>query len=61
LNGVAISPDGKFLATAGNRFLRIYLTRLDDLITLAKSRVTRSLTEEECRTYLHVEQCPPKP
>jgi len=24
----------------------------------AKSRVTRSLTTEECQQYLHVEQCP---
>ena len=28
------------------------------LIALAHERVTRELTDEECRTYLHVERCP---
>jgi hypothetical protein len=31
---------------------------MEDLIALAHSRVTRSLTPDECRKYLHVEQCP---
>jgi hypothetical protein len=31
------------------------------LIALAKSRVTRSLTTEECQQYLHVEACPAEP
>jgi WD40 repeat protein len=38
--------------------VRVYLLNLDDAIALAKSRVTRSLTTEECKQYLHVEQCP---
>jgi WD40 repeat protein len=59
LNGVAISPDGTLLATAGGRAVRLYLLDLADLVELAQSRVTRSLTEEECRVYLHTEGCPP--
>jgi hypothetical protein len=31
---------------------------LDDTIALAHSRLTRSLTDEECRRYLHLEGCP---
>ena len=38
--------------------VRVYLLRLEDLITLAKSRVTRSLTIEECQQYLHAATCP---
>ena len=30
-------------------------------MTLAESRVTRSLTDEECQKYLHMEQCPSTP
>ena len=29
------------------------------LVTLAKSRLTRALTPEECQQYLRVAQCPP--
>lgn len=62
LTGVAFSPDGTQLAV-GSRdgTARIYLLRIEDLIELAKQRVTRSLTREECQQYLHVEQCPAQP
>jgi WD40 repeat protein len=53
------SPDGTHLAVATATGVRIYLVRVDDLVDLAKTRVTRSLTQEECSRYLHVEQCPP--
>jgi hypothetical protein len=33
----------------------------DELVALARSRVTRSLTTEECQKYLHVEECPDEP
>jgi hypothetical protein len=29
-----------------------------DIIGLAKSRLTRTLTPEECQQYLHVDSCP---
>jgi hypothetical protein len=31
------------------------------VIALAKSRVTRKLTLEECQEYLHMEACPTTP
>jgi WD40 repeat protein len=57
--GVSFSPDGDRLATAGaDGTVRIYTLRLDELVALARSRVTRSLTDEECRTFLHMDSCP---
>ena len=59
---VAFSPDGRFLAaTSGAGLVRIYLTSTSELMALAKSRVTRSLTPAECRQYLHLSACPPVP
>jgi WD40 repeat protein len=57
---VAWSPDGTRLATASrDRTARVWALNLNDLLTIAKSRVTRTLTTDECQKYLHVEQCPP--
>ena len=62
LTGVAFSPDGAQLAVASrDGTARIYLLRIEDLIALAKQRVTRSLTTEECQQYLHVTTCPTEP
>lgn len=41
-----------------HRAARIYTLDMDELTDLARSRVARSLTAEECRQYLHVETCP---
>jgi len=60
LSDVAFSPDGTRLATGGfEGRVRVYALRLEDLVAQARSRVTRSLTTDECRKYLHVETCPP--
>ena len=57
--GVSFSPDGNRLATAGaDGTVRIYTLQLNDLVDLARSRVTRSLTQEECRIFLHMDSCP---
>jgi WD40 repeat protein/class 3 adenylate cyclase len=31
---------------------------VDELIRISRSRLTRGFTQEECRTYLHVDTCP---
>ena len=41
--------------------IREYVLKTEDLIALAKSRVTRSLTTEECQKYLHMDACPVEP
>jgi WD40 repeat protein/serine/threonine protein kinase len=56
---IAISPDGKYLATASqDGSIRFYVLPVEELITLAQSRLTRSLTVEECQQFLHVDECP---
>jgi hypothetical protein len=46
------------LATAGrNPTVRIYALNIEELIAIARSRLTRGLTTEECQKYLHVEAC----
>ena len=56
LNDLSFSPDGKLLATGGDNGVRVYLLQLDDLIALARTRVTRGLTSDECLKYLHLDQ-----
>ena len=60
------SPDGTRVITAtldeqARHIVRTYLLRLEDIVALAKSRVTRSLTTEECQKYLHMDACPVEP
>jgi WD40 repeat protein len=56
--GVVFSPDGAMLATAGGGLVRIWALDIDDLLEIARQNVTRSLTDEECLQYLHVDSCP---
>jgi len=55
---VALSLDGTRIVSVGrDRIVRIYALGVDDLIAIAKSRLTRELTAEECQKYLHVTAC----
>ena len=58
---VAFSPDGRLLAAVRPRqpvpFVHVWALDPELLLRIARSRVTRSLTEEECRRYLQ-RSCP---
>lgn len=55
---VAVNPDGSRLATATALGVRLYALRLDDLIEIAHTRLTRGWQESECVQFLHVDRCP---
>jgi WD40 repeat protein len=59
LLGAAFSQDGSRIAMvySDGRIL-VHAIAFEDALEIAKGRVTRSLTDAECRTYLHVPACP---
>jgi hypothetical protein len=59
VNTVAFSSDGRFLGTAsGDGTVSLHLLPIDELRDMARERLgTRTLTDEECRQYLHT-GCP---
>ena len=59
--GLAFNPDGKYLASSFDGTARVYVIPPEDLLALARSRLTRDLTVEECQQYLHTEVCPSPP
>lgn len=60
--GVALSPDGTQVATGSeDGTIRLYAVKVEDLITLARLRLTRTLTTEECQKYLHIDDCSSPP
>ena len=62
VGGIACSPDGSYLATAGfDGTTRVFVVEADRLLALARSRLTRPFTLEECQKYLHTEECPAAP
>jgi WD40 repeat protein/serine/threonine protein kinase/class 3 adenylate cyclase len=59
IKGIAFRSDGSELATASeDGTLRVFTLDVDELVALARSRLSRGLTEVECRQYLHVDRCP---
>jgi WD40 repeat protein len=58
VEGVAFSPDGtKLASTSTCDGVRIWALDIDDLLEIARREAGRSLTDEECRQYLHVDEC----
>ena len=56
---VAFSPDStRLVTTSGDGILRVFALSIDDLIDLARARLARGLTRQECLAFLHVDRCP---
>jgi WD40 repeat protein len=54
VSGVAFGPDGRRLVSAGpDGVVRVWALDLDELIRIARENVTRELSDDECRQYLH--------
>jgi WD40 repeat protein len=59
LSGVDFSPDGRFLVAAGSDgTVIVYIISIEELMEVARSRLSRGFTSEECRTYLSLDSCP---
>jgi DNA-binding SARP family transcriptional activator/tRNA A-37 threonylcarbamoyl transferase component Bud32 len=59
LKGAAFNQDGSRIALLySDGRIVMHAIALEDVIEIAKGRVTRSLTDAECRRYLHVQTCP---
>lgn len=62
VNSVAFSPDGQRIVSASTAgTVQVYTLNVTDLLNLARSRVTRNLTPEECAHYFQTQACPPLP
>ena len=58
-SSVAFSPDGtRLITTWADGITRIWTLDLDELVDIARDRVTRGLTTVECERYLHMDTCP---
>jgi WD40 repeat protein len=56
---IAFSPDGtRLAATSADGTIKVYVLPIDELLPIARSRLHRGFTEQECRQYLHLETCP---
>jgi WD40 repeat protein len=55
---VEFGPDARTLVSSGgDGVVRVWILDLDELVELALTRVTRTLTDEECRRFLQRESC----
>jgi WD40 repeat protein len=62
IRAIAFTPDGAQLAVVVDDWtVHYHPLRIPDLLALAKIRVTRAPTPEECQRYRGRPQCPPPP
>ena len=55
---VRFNADGRRLATLGDEGMtRVWAIDLESLLRIAETKVTRTLSAEECLQYLHIKEC----
>jgi serine/threonine protein kinase/WD40 repeat protein len=57
VGSVSFSADGSLFASLDGTTVRVWALDIDDLLQIARQSVTRSLTDDECRQYLHQTSC----
>lgn len=57
VHSVGFGPHGDRLVSTGTGIARVWALDVGDLTHIAQRRVTRELTDDECRQYLHVPGC----
>jgi WD40 repeat protein/serine/threonine protein kinase len=58
LEGVDFSPDGRYVVASGSDgIVRVFIVSLEELIDVARSRLSRDFTQSECQRYLHLPSC----
>jgi WD40 repeat protein len=55
---VDFTSQGRLASTWFDGVTRIWTLDLDELVEIARDRVTRGLTTAECKRYLHADTCP---
>jgi WD40 repeat protein len=55
---VAFTDDRHVVVGTLNGLMAGLTFDIDELVRIGDSRVTRTLTDQECRTYLHLDTCP---
>ncbi len=57
---VTFSPDGRHVAASDPEegVVRVWTLDPDELVSIARTRVARGLSDAECQEYLHMPQCP---
>jgi len=60
VDSVSFSADGKRISAGSfqDGTMRVYILNAEDRAMLARSRLTRAFTLEECEKYLHEMSCP---
>jgi DNA-binding SARP family transcriptional activator/WD40 repeat protein len=59
VEGIAFNADGsRVTALYSDGRIIVHAIAFEDVIEIARARLTRGFTDEECRTYLHVPACP---
>jgi WD40 repeat protein len=62
VTSIAFSKDGKRLFSGSDDgTVQEYTLSIDELMSLARSRLTRTWRVEECQKYLHQDTCPAQP